>query len=96
MNFTIALDPVEKLLSIGGATGFEPAGDAPHEEGTRPDRFSPQAKPTRQERNLVALQRSIYAAFHPVSKTPFEDRPSVLPKPEHRLYQASFLLRDYG
>ena len=70
MNFTIALDPVEKLLAIGGATGFEPAGDAPHEESARPDCFTPQAKPSRQERNLAALQRSISNVMTPTGPKP--------------------------
>lgn len=77
MNFTIALDPVGILLQIGGATGFEPGGDAPDEESVHPDCFTHQTKPTRQERNLAGMLRSIYAAFHPVSRTPFENRPSV-------------------
>jgi len=70
MNFTIALDPVEKLLAMGGATGFEPAGDAPHEESTRPECFTSQAKPTRQERNLAALQRSISNVMTPSGPKP--------------------------
>jgi len=70
MNFSIALDPMDKLLAIGGATGFEPAGDAPHEEGTRPDCFTPQAKPTRQERNLAALQRSVSQVMTPTGPKP--------------------------
>ncbi len=70
MNFTIALDPVDKLLAMGDATGFEPAGDAPHEEGARPDCFTPQAKPTRQERNLAALQRSIAHVMTPSGPKP--------------------------
>jgi predicted DNA-binding helix-hairpin-helix protein len=31
-----------------------------------------------------------------VRDTPMENKPAVDPKREHRLYQASFLLRDYG
>ena len=30
------------------------------------------------------------------SQTPFENLPSADPLREHRLYQASFLMRDYG
>lgn len=70
MNFTIALDPMDKLLAIGGATGFEPAGDAPHQESARPDCFTPQAKPTRQERNLAALQRSVSQVMTPAGPKP--------------------------
>jgi predicted DNA-binding helix-hairpin-helix protein len=47
------------------------------------------------QRNL-GLARAYYSAFHPVSDTPFEALPGESPQREHRLYQASFLLRDYG
>ncbi len=42
------------------------------------------------------LARSYFSGFHPVSDTPFADRTPTNPWREHRLYQASFLLRDYG
>lgn len=42
------------------------------------------------------LTRAYYSGFHPVMQTPFENLPSTDPLREHRLYQASFLLRDYG
>ncbi|NDJ61491.1 MAG: radical SAM protein [Chloroflexi bacterium] len=42
------------------------------------------------------LQRAYYSAFHPIADTPFEHLPAVAPLREHRLYQASFLLRDYA
>lgn len=44
----------------------------------------------------LRLARSYFSGFGPISDTPFEDRPAVNPWREHRLYQASFLLRDYG
>jgi predicted DNA-binding helix-hairpin-helix protein len=43
----------------------------------------------------VGLARAYYSAFHPVADTPFENLSAVLPMREHRLYQSSFLLRDY-
>lgn len=42
------------------------------------------------------LARAYYSSFSPVRDTPFEDLPASNPRREHRLYQASFLLRDYG
>jgi predicted DNA-binding helix-hairpin-helix protein len=42
------------------------------------------------------LQRAYYSAFSPVRDTPFENLPPEDPRREHRLYQSSFLLRDYG
>ncbi len=42
------------------------------------------------------LQRAYYSAFHPVRDTPLENNAPENPWREHRLYQASFLLRDYG
>lgn len=44
----------------------------------------------------VGLKRAYYSAFHPIPDTPLENKPAVDPLREHRLYQASFLLRDYG
>ena len=44
----------------------------------------------------VRLKRAYFSAFHPISDTPMENKPAVDPLREHRLYQASFLLRDYG
>jgi predicted DNA-binding helix-hairpin-helix protein len=42
------------------------------------------------------LTRAYYSGFSPVIQTPFENLPTTDPLREHRLYQASFLLRDYG
>jgi predicted DNA-binding helix-hairpin-helix protein len=44
----------------------------------------------------LRLQRAYFSAFHPVRDTPLENLPAENPWREHRLYQASFLLRDYG
>ena len=44
----------------------------------------------------LKLARVYFSAFNPVGQTPFEDVTPVLPLREFRLYQASFLLRDYG
>jgi predicted DNA-binding helix-hairpin-helix protein len=44
----------------------------------------------------LGLQRAYFSAFNPVRDTPLENRPPENPWREHRLYQASFLLRDYG
>lgn len=44
----------------------------------------------------VRLTRAYFSAFHPIRDTPLENKNPVNPMREHRLYQASFLLRDYG
>ncbi len=44
----------------------------------------------------VRLKRAYFSAFHPIVATPFENKTATDPLREHRLYQASFLLRDYG
>ncbi len=44
----------------------------------------------------MGISRAYYSAFHPITDTPFENLPSTLPVREFRLYQSSFLLRDYG
>jgi predicted DNA-binding helix-hairpin-helix protein len=44
----------------------------------------------------LRLQRVYFSAFSPVPDTPLEHHPKENPWREHRLYQASFLMRDYG
>jgi predicted DNA-binding helix-hairpin-helix protein len=43
----------------------------------------------------LGLARAYFSAFRPVIDTPFEGLPAESPTRELRLYQASFLLRDY-
>lgn len=42
------------------------------------------------------LSRVYYSAFTPIKDTPLENHPAENPLRQHRLYQSSFLLRDYG
>jgi predicted DNA-binding helix-hairpin-helix protein len=42
------------------------------------------------------LRRTYFSGFSPIAGTPLEGVPPTDPWREHRLYQASFLLRDYG
>ncbi|OGO59637.1 MAG: hypothetical protein A2029_10985 [Chloroflexi bacterium RBG_19FT_COMBO_47_9] len=42
------------------------------------------------------LKRAYYSAFHPIEDTPLENLPATSPMREARLYEASFLIRDYG
>jgi predicted DNA-binding helix-hairpin-helix protein len=44
----------------------------------------------------AGLARAYFSSFAPVSDTPLEGRSASPPVREHRLYQSSFLLRDYG
>jgi predicted DNA-binding helix-hairpin-helix protein len=46
--------------------------------------------------NQLRLKRAYYSSFNPISDTPLENIPPGSPVREHRLYEASFLLRDYG
>lgn len=46
--------------------------------------------------NQLNLRRVYYSAFHPIIDTPFENRGPTSAQRELRLYQAGFLLRDYG
>ncbi len=43
----------------------------------------------------MGLSRAYYMGFRPVSDTPFEALPAINMLRQNRLYQASFLLRDY-
>jgi len=42
------------------------------------------------------LKRVYYSGFEPIEHTPLENHIACPPSREHRLYQCSFLLRDYG
>ena len=45
--------------------------------------------------NEKQLRRVYYSKFRPVPDTPFSNIPPEKPEREFRLYQASYLLRDY-
>jgi predicted DNA-binding helix-hairpin-helix protein len=42
------------------------------------------------------LRRAYFSAFHPIERSPFADQPAEDPTRALRLYQADFMLRDYG
>lgn len=42
------------------------------------------------------MKRVYYSGFEPVPKTPLERQSACPPSREYRLYQSSFLIRDYG
>ncbi len=44
----------------------------------------------------LRLARAYFSSFSPVPDTPLAEKPPSSAVREHRLYQASFLLRDYG
>lgn len=44
----------------------------------------------------LGLARAYFSGFRPVPDTPLEEQPPILAQREQRLYQASFLLRDYA
>lgn len=44
----------------------------------------------------AGVARTYFVAFSPIPDTPLEHHPPASPERENRLYQASFLLRDYG
>jgi predicted DNA-binding helix-hairpin-helix protein len=44
----------------------------------------------------IGLKRAYYSPFSPVEDTPLENLPATKLQRENRLYQASFLIRDYG
>lgn len=45
--------------------------------------------------NRLHLARAYFSAFRPIEGTPLENRPPVNPQRQHRLYQASFLIKSY-
>jgi predicted DNA-binding helix-hairpin-helix protein len=44
----------------------------------------------------IGLKRIYYSKFNPVENTPLENHPPENPWRQHRLYQSSYLIRDYG
>jgi predicted DNA-binding helix-hairpin-helix protein len=44
----------------------------------------------------LKINRAYYSAFSPIQDTPLENHEPTSQLREHRLYEASFLLRDYG
>ncbi len=44
----------------------------------------------------VGLRRAYYSAFNPIDDTPLQEEAPTPPRREHRLYQADFMLRQYG
>jgi predicted DNA-binding helix-hairpin-helix protein len=44
----------------------------------------------------LGLARTYFSVFHPIADTPLAGLPAENPLRQHRLYQSSFLLRDYG
>jgi predicted DNA-binding helix-hairpin-helix protein len=42
------------------------------------------------------LRRAYFSAFHPIERSPFADLPAEDPVRALRLYQADFMIRDYG
>lgn len=51
---------------------------------------------TEQVYRRLHLQRAYFSAFHPIEDTPLENLPATPLVRQNRLYEASFLLRDYG
>jgi predicted DNA-binding helix-hairpin-helix protein len=51
---------------------------------------------TEQLYRQLHLKRAYYSRFNPIPDTPLENHLPESPLREHRLYQSSFLLRDYG
>lgn len=44
----------------------------------------------------LGLRRIYYSRFNPIENTPLENNPAENPQRQLRLYQSSYLLRDYG
>ncbi len=78
-------NPHEKLASSVTQFVVGAVGDTDLELLSMTDNLYAQAK----------LARVYYSAFGPVSGTPFENLPAIEAIREFRLYQSSFLLRDY-
>jgi predicted DNA-binding helix-hairpin-helix protein len=51
---------------------------------------------TNQLHHIMHISRAYYSSFNPIQGTPLENKIPSPPLREHRLYQAFYLLRDYG
>jgi len=78
--------PYQKLAGTVTQFVVGAVGDTDHELLAMSQQLYKQAR----------LTRAYYSAFHPVEQTPFENLPPTDLLREFRLYQSSFLLRDYG
>lgn len=76
------------VASAGAVTQYVvgPAGESDQELLAASQRLYRQA----------GLRRAYYSAFAPVDDTPLQEEPATPPLREHRLYQADFMLRQYG
>ena len=79
-------NPYEKLASTVTQFVVGAVGDTDLELMSMSDALYQQA----------GLARAYYSAFGPIEGTPFENLPSTEAIRQHRLYQSSFLLRDYA
>ena len=78
----------QQVASAGATTQYVvgPAGESDQELLSTSQRLYRQ----------VGLRRAYYSAFSPIDDTPLQDEQATAPLREHRLYQADFLLRQYG
>ncbi len=76
------------VASAGAVTQFVvgPAGESDQELLTASQRLYRQ----------MGLRRAYYSAFNPIDDTPLQEETPTPPLRQHRLYQADFMLRQYG
>jgi predicted DNA-binding helix-hairpin-helix protein len=76
------------VVSAGAVTQYVvgPAGESDQELLAASQRLYRQA----------GLRRAYYSAFNPIDDTPLQEEAPTPPRREHRLYQADFMLRQYG
>jgi predicted DNA-binding helix-hairpin-helix protein len=81
-------DQGHAVASAGAVTQYVvgPAGESDQELLTASQRLYRQ----------VGLRRAYYSAFSPVDDTPLQEEQPTPSLREHRLYQADFMLRQYG
>jgi predicted DNA-binding helix-hairpin-helix protein len=64
--------------------------------GATPDTDQTLLTTVAQLRSGGGLHHPHFSAFRPISNTPLENAPAAPALREHRLYQAAYLMRDYG
>ena len=86
----------QKYPASQGWGGKWPSSTTQFVVGAVPDSDQMLLKTSTQLHRELRLQRVYYAKFNPVPGTPLEEKRGEDPKRIQRLYQADFLIRDYG
>jgi predicted DNA-binding helix-hairpin-helix protein len=87
---------IEEIRREQGTPGRGPSSTTQFVVGAAGERDVELLSTTAFLNQQAGIARAYFMAFSPVPDTPLEGHPPTSPLREQRLYQSSFLLRDYG